>query len=221
MAQPKADKHQKNLSRYKWFKCENPSQTPDTPAHYYTNTETGASSWEEPQEPYWVYNIELGGPDPCGLQYPAGVERKSLVATIHPLTSWKLTRATRAGRGANISRDQSSAVQPQDSRQLRPQCRLCQVHFTTPRPAEWRRHYCPDNHAGTHSRLHGHHGSQRAHRQHTALAPDGRPTHGRGQEWTTDECLLRRRRSGQRARRQISQGRTQSQETQQGRSQSV
>jgi hypothetical protein len=86
MAHAEADGYQRNLDRYKWFKCENPSRAPGTPAHYYTNTVTGASSWEAPPEPYWLYNIELAGPDPCGLQYPPGVERESLPGM--PLSSW-------------------------------------------------------------------------------------------------------------------------------------
>ncbi|USW51065.1 Putative WW domain-containing protein [Septoria linicola] len=79
---------EKNLQKYKWYKCENPQQGPGVPAHYYTNTETGESSWTEPTEPYWLYNVELVGPDPCGLQYPPGVERPTAaqsIAEAHPL----------------------------------------------------------------------------------------------------------------------------------------
>lgn len=70
------DGYQKLREKYYWYKCENPSQGEGIPTHYFTNTKSGESSWTEPPEPYWLYNTELGGPDPAGLQYPPGAERK-------------------------------------------------------------------------------------------------------------------------------------------------
>ncbi|KAM3417595.1 hypothetical protein BST61_g5831 [Cercospora zeina] len=78
----------KLLEKHHWFKCENTSQGPGVPAHYFTNTKTGESRWTEPAEPYWLYNIELGGPDPVGLQHPPGVEPPNAAqksAETHPL----------------------------------------------------------------------------------------------------------------------------------------
>ncbi|CAK1366052.1 hypothetical protein CB0940_09511 [Cercospora beticola] len=74
--------------KYFWYKCENPSQGEGIPTHYFTNTKSGESSWTEPSEPYWLYNTELGGPDPVGLQYPPGAEQPNAAqksAETHPL----------------------------------------------------------------------------------------------------------------------------------------
>ncbi|KAF2212103.1 hypothetical protein CERZMDRAFT_42151 [Cercospora zeae-maydis SCOH1-5] len=71
--------YQKLLEKHHWFKCENTSQGPGVPSHYFTNTKTGESSWTEPAEPYWLYNIELGGPDPV----EPNATQKS--AETHPL----------------------------------------------------------------------------------------------------------------------------------------
>jgi hypothetical protein len=62
---------EEQLQKYKWYKCiADPAQY--GPGHfYYTQTETGESSWTEPTEPYWIWDAQAGAVDSAaGLQIP-------------------------------------------------------------------------------------------------------------------------------------------------------
>lgn len=57
--------------KYKWYKCRADPATYGEGVHYWTQTETGESSWTEPAEPYWIWSTETGSIDSAaGLQYP-------------------------------------------------------------------------------------------------------------------------------------------------------
>ncbi|CZT21869.1 uncharacterized protein RCC_07735 [Ramularia collo-cygni] len=58
--------------QYKWMKAVVGPGLPGEGTPYYVHSDTFVSSWEEPDEPYWIFNADLEAPDPnFGLQYPA------------------------------------------------------------------------------------------------------------------------------------------------------
>lgn len=63
--------HEDDVRRYRWCKCScDPSQFQGRD-HYYLQMDTQESRWEEPGEPYWLWDAERQQLDPAGLQTPA------------------------------------------------------------------------------------------------------------------------------------------------------
>lgn len=67
-AQPES--HDEKVRRYRWCKCLcDPSQYAQD--HYFLQMDTQVSSWNEPEEPYWLWNAEKQELDEVGLLQPA------------------------------------------------------------------------------------------------------------------------------------------------------
>lgn len=70
-------KEYENLKRHRMCKCffdEAQAQEFGYP-HYFINMDTQASQWEEPKEPYWIWESATQTIDmESGLQYPGGVD---------------------------------------------------------------------------------------------------------------------------------------------------
>lgn len=64
-----------DLAKYRWFKCQADDTQYGPGVHYYLHYDTMQSIWEEPDEPYWIYNVETQKADSAGLQFP---KKKSL-----------------------------------------------------------------------------------------------------------------------------------------------
>ena len=57
------------MKRYRWCKCFcDPSQFGGD--HYFLHLDTQESRWDEPAEPYWLWNAEKQALDDAGLQRP-------------------------------------------------------------------------------------------------------------------------------------------------------
>lgn len=61
---------------YRWFKAPADPAVYGEGQYYFVHGDTNESRWEEPGEPYWIFNIELQAADPeHGLQQPTMHER--------------------------------------------------------------------------------------------------------------------------------------------------
>lgn len=57
------------MKRYRWCKCScDPAQYGGD--HYFLHMDTQQSRWDEPDEPYWLWNAAAQTIDPSGLRYP-------------------------------------------------------------------------------------------------------------------------------------------------------
>ena len=71
------------LRRYRWCKCLcDPLQFGRD--HYFLQMDTQESSWEEPSEPYWIWDASRQTLDESGLQYPAAVSSSAQPASDEP-----------------------------------------------------------------------------------------------------------------------------------------
>jgi hypothetical protein len=58
-----------DLQRYRWYKCFcDPTQYGRD--FYFLHFDSQESKWDEPGEPYWIWDASKQGPDESGLQHP-------------------------------------------------------------------------------------------------------------------------------------------------------
>lgn len=68
------------MTRYRWCKCLcDPAQFNGVD-HYFLHLDTQESRWEEPAEPYWLWNTDKQALDESGLHHP-GQAQTTAVAT--------------------------------------------------------------------------------------------------------------------------------------------
>lgn len=75
---------------------------------YFSNLETGESSWEEPRASYWLWDYGTQTYHVSGLQQPTSKETRKLPAPVSHFT--RLTRCSRQGEGCPRGRERSPAV---------------------------------------------------------------------------------------------------------------
>jgi hypothetical protein len=75
---------------------------------YFSNLETGESSWEEPRASYWLWDYGTQTYHVSGLQQPTPKETRKLFAPVSHFT--RLTRRSREGEGRPRRRERSPAV---------------------------------------------------------------------------------------------------------------
>ncbi|KAK3707625.1 hypothetical protein LTR37_011973 [Vermiconidia calcicola] len=70
------ERHADDVKRYRWCKCFcDPAQFGGQD-HYFLQMDTQESAWEEPGQPYWIWNAEEQKLDEAGLQQPTNASRK-------------------------------------------------------------------------------------------------------------------------------------------------
>lgn len=68
--------------------------------HYFVHQETNESRWEEPDEPFWIFNAVLQAADPeYGLQQPGQTGCKLIILVDLPLTRLIFAHSTQKDRG--------------------------------------------------------------------------------------------------------------------------
>lgn len=60
--------------KYLWYRCDCDPTRYHGQQHYWLNTETKESRWDEPSEPYWIWNATTQDADEAGLQQPSTSE---------------------------------------------------------------------------------------------------------------------------------------------------
>lgn len=63
--------HEEQVARYRWCKCLCDPKDYGGNDHYYLNMDTQQSRWDEPSEPYWLWNAEKQQIDEVGLLQPS------------------------------------------------------------------------------------------------------------------------------------------------------
>ena len=94
---------------------------------YFSNLETGESSWEEPRASYWLWDYGTQTYHVSGLQQPTSKETRKLPASGSRFT--RLTRCSRQGEGCPRRRERSPAVRRQG-----PSKRMARLQPASPRP---------------------------------------------------------------------------------------
>ena len=67
-----------NPAKYKWCKCYYEPTEEGAQDYYYMHIDTRASKWEEPEEPYWVWDAQTNAYHASGLQIPESLKSKSI-----------------------------------------------------------------------------------------------------------------------------------------------
>jgi hypothetical protein len=95
--------------------------------YYFSNLETGESSWEEPRAAYWLWDHGTQHYHVSGLQQPTSKETRKLLAHVSHFT--QLTSCSGQGEGRPRRRERSPAVRRQGPRQ-----RVAGLQPASPRP---------------------------------------------------------------------------------------
>lgn len=64
------ERYADNVKRYRWCKCFCDPVQFGGQDHYFLQMDTQESAWEEPREPYWIWNADEQKLDEAGLQQP-------------------------------------------------------------------------------------------------------------------------------------------------------
>jgi len=79
--------------------------------YYFSNLETGESSWEEPRAAYWLWDYGTQAYHVSGLQQPTSKETRKLFTPVSHFI--QLTRCSGQGEGHARRRERSPAVRRQ------------------------------------------------------------------------------------------------------------
>jgi hypothetical protein len=93
---------------------------------YFSNLETGESSWEEPRAAYLLWDYGTQTYHVSGLQQPTPKETRKLLAPVSHFT--RLTRCSREGEGCPRRGGRSPTIRRQG-----PSQRLARLQPTSPR----------------------------------------------------------------------------------------
>lgn len=62
---------QQEKKEHKWCKCFFEPEAPGSQNYYFMHFDTRETRWDEPTEPYWIWDALLQNVHPSGLQYPS------------------------------------------------------------------------------------------------------------------------------------------------------
>jgi len=71
-------------SEYKWCKCFFEPGQAGTQNYYFIHFDTRETQWEEPREPYWLWDAMTNNVHPAGIQHPNVQQTKELLPTPAP-----------------------------------------------------------------------------------------------------------------------------------------
>jgi len=64
---------------YRWCKCFFEPEQPGAQNYYFMHFDTRQTQYEEPSEPYWIWDAMLNNVHASGLQYPTSIQRASYI----------------------------------------------------------------------------------------------------------------------------------------------